>query len=69
MTTTVNTIKCNHFLCIGKSWWEKRDAVAIVSFAGSEHVKAKQTACCPRCFEAYTPLIVKSPSDYSVTEV
>ena len=67
--TTQNTIKCNHFLCIGKSWWEKRDAVALVSFAGSERVRAMQTYCCPRCLEAYSPLIVKNPSDYSVTGV
>ena len=63
------TTKCNHFLCVGKSYWEKRNAVALVTFAGNERVKAMQTACCPRCLEAYTPLIVKNPSEYIVEGV
>ena len=68
-TTTVNQIKCNHFFCVGKSWWEKRNAVTLVHFAGSEAVRPHDTYCCPRCFEAYSPLIERNPAEYTVTEL
>jgi len=67
--TTTTTIKCNHFFCVGKSYWEKRNAATLVKFAGSNAVRAHDTYCCPRCFEAYSPVIQSNPERYTVTEL
>jgi len=69
MTTTVNQIKCNHLLCIGRSPWNKGVASVLVSFAGDSVLPSRETYCCPRCFAAAAPVIAMSPSDYTVTEL
>jgi hypothetical protein len=68
-TTTVKTIKCNHFFCKGKFHTEKGNATTLVHFLGTENVLAHDTYCCPRCFEAYSPLIERNPAEYTVTEL
>jgi len=69
MITTVNEIKCNHFFCVGKSVYLRPEATRSVFFAGSKAVLPHETACCARCFEAYRPLIERTPQDYTVTEL
>jgi hypothetical protein len=68
-TMTTTTIKCNHFFCVGKSYWDKRNATTLVNFAGTEAVRPHDTYCCGDCFMAYSPVIKRNPERYTVTEL